>query len=91
MPTKLARSFLVRLTATIGPFTILPKGTDEEIYAEFRRVRDQIQLVFEAYAAGLREGQTEAQRPSQPDPVVEKPPGRSLQSRKVNSNEYDQC
>jgi arsenate reductase (thioredoxin) len=31
-------------------------GTEEEIRAEFRRVRDQIQLVFEAYAAGLREG-----------------------------------
>jgi arsenate reductase len=31
-------------------------GTDEEILAEFRRVRDQIKLVFEAYAAGLREG-----------------------------------
>jgi arsenate reductase len=32
------------------------KGTEEEIQAEFRRVRDQIKLVFEAYAAGLREG-----------------------------------
>ena len=32
------------------------KGTDEEILGEFRRVRDQIKLVFEAYAAGLREG-----------------------------------
>lgn len=31
------------------------KGTDEEILGEFRRVRDQIKLVFEAYAAGLRE------------------------------------
>jgi arsenate reductase (thioredoxin) len=31
-------------------------GTEEEILAEFRRVRDQIKLVFEAYAAGLREG-----------------------------------
>ena len=31
-------------------------GTEEEILAEFRRVRDQIQLVFQAYAAGLREG-----------------------------------
>jgi arsenate reductase len=29
------------------------KGTDEEIMSEFRRVRDQIKLVFEAYAAGL--------------------------------------
>jgi len=34
------------------------KGTDEEILGEFRRVRDQIQLVFEAYAAGLKEGRT---------------------------------
>ena len=31
------------------------KGSEDEIYAEFRRVRDQIRLVFEAYAAGLRE------------------------------------
>lgn len=31
------------------------KGTDEEILAEFRRVRDQIGMVFNAYAAGLRE------------------------------------
>jgi arsenate reductase (thioredoxin) len=31
------------------------KGTEAEILAEFRRVRDQIRLVFEAYAAGLRE------------------------------------
>ena len=30
-------------------------GSDEEIMAEFRRVRDQIRLVFEAYAAGYRE------------------------------------
>jgi arsenate reductase len=30
-------------------------GSEEEILAEFRRVRDQIKLVFEAYAAGLRE------------------------------------
>jgi arsenate reductase len=34
------------------------KGTEEEILAEFRRVRDQIQLVFEAYAAGLNEGRS---------------------------------
>ncbi len=32
------------------------KGTEEEILAEFRRVRDEIQLVFGAYAAGLKEG-----------------------------------
>ena len=31
------------------------KGTNEEIFAEFRRVRDQIEMVFNAYAAGLRE------------------------------------
>lgn len=30
-------------------------GTEEQILAEFRRVRDQIELVFNAYAAGLRE------------------------------------
>ena len=32
------------------------KGTEEEISAEFRRVRDEIKLVFEAYAAGLCQG-----------------------------------
>lgn len=32
------------------------KGSDEQILAEFRRVRDEIKGVFEAYAAGLREG-----------------------------------
>jgi arsenate reductase (thioredoxin) len=32
------------------------KGTEEEIYAEFRRVRDEIKLVFNAFAAGLRAG-----------------------------------
>ncbi len=31
-------------------------GTEEEILQQFRRVRDEIKLVFEAYAAGLREG-----------------------------------
>ena len=31
-------------------------GTEEQILAEFRRVRDQIAVVFRAYAAGLREG-----------------------------------
>jgi arsenate reductase len=31
-------------------------GSEDEILAEFRRVRDQIRLVFEAYAAGLRQG-----------------------------------
>lgn len=31
------------------------KGTDQEILEAFRRARDQIKLVFEAYAAGYRE------------------------------------
>jgi arsenate reductase len=31
-------------------------GTDEQVLAEFRRVRDEIRKVFTAYAAGLREG-----------------------------------
>jgi len=30
-------------------------GTPDEIRNEFRRVRDQIKLVFEAYAAGLKQ------------------------------------
>jgi len=30
-------------------------GTDEEIAAEFRRIRDEIRRVFEAYAAGRRD------------------------------------
>ncbi len=41
------------------------KGTDEEILAEFRRVRDQIELVFSAYAAGLRE----SRKPTPPAPA----------------------
>lgn len=31
-------------------------GTDEQVLAEFRRVRDEIRKVFTAYGAGLREG-----------------------------------
>jgi arsenate reductase len=33
-------------------------GTEEEILTEFRRVRDQIRLVFGAYASGLRRGKS---------------------------------
>ena len=33
-------------------------GTEEEIVAVFRRVRDEIRLVFGAYAAGLKENAT---------------------------------
>jgi arsenate reductase len=32
------------------------QGTEEEVLEEFRRIRDQICLVFEAYAAGLKKG-----------------------------------
>jgi arsenate reductase len=32
------------------------EGSEEQVMAEFRRVRDDIRKVFEAYAAGLREG-----------------------------------
>lgn len=31
-------------------------GIEDEILADFRRVRDQIAMVFRAYAAGLKEG-----------------------------------
>lgn len=31
-------------------------GTEEEVMAEFRRVRDQIRAVFNAYADGRRDG-----------------------------------
>jgi arsenate reductase len=31
-------------------------GPEEQVLAEFRRVRDEIRRVFTAYAAGLREG-----------------------------------
>jgi len=31
-------------------------GNDEEVLSEFRRVRDQMRLVFEAYAAGHKAG-----------------------------------
>jgi arsenate reductase len=33
-------------------------GTEAEVLNEFRRVRDQIRLVFEAYAAGLKRGKS---------------------------------
>ena len=33
------------------------QGTEEVILADFRRVRDQMRLVFGAYAAGLRHGE----------------------------------
>jgi arsenate reductase (thioredoxin) len=33
-------------------------GTEEEVVAVFRRVRDEIKLVFEAYAAGYREAKS---------------------------------
>ena len=32
------------------------QGSEEEVLEEFRRIRDQIRLVFEAYAAGLKKG-----------------------------------
>lgn len=35
-------------------------GTPEEIRAEFRRVRDEIRAVFEAYACGLKESAARA-------------------------------
>jgi arsenate reductase (thioredoxin) len=38
------------------------QGTDDEILAEFRRVRDEIGLVFNAYAAGLRESRQLARK-----------------------------
>ncbi|KXJ87511.1 protein tyrosine phosphatase [Microdochium bolleyi] len=31
------------------------QGSDEQVLAEFRRVRDEIRRVFEAYAAGLQD------------------------------------
>lgn len=37
-------------------------GTEEEQLAVFRRVRDEIRRVFEAYAAGLRDAATRADR-----------------------------
>ena len=44
------------------------QGTDEEVLAAFRRVRDQIKLVFEAYAAGLREAGPTNARPEESAP-----------------------
>jgi arsenate reductase (thioredoxin) len=38
-------------------------GTEDEILAVFRRVRDEIRRVFEAYAAGMREGAGLQSRP----------------------------
>ncbi len=38
-------------------------GTEEQILCEFRRVRDQIKLVFEAFAAGYRQARAGGARP----------------------------
>lgn len=35
-------------------------GTDEEVLTVFRRVRDEIRRVFEAYAAGFKAGRAQA-------------------------------
>jgi arsenate reductase len=43
-------------------------GTEEEIIAEFRRVRDEIRRTFEVYAAGRRD-QSNAAEKSQPKPA----------------------
>jgi arsenate reductase len=32
------------------------QGSEAEILGEFRRVRDEIKRIFEAYAAGYRDG-----------------------------------
>ena len=42
------------------------EGTDEEVLAVFRRVRDEIRRVFEAYAAGLRDGRRPGAGPAGP-------------------------
>jgi arsenate reductase len=35
------------------------EGSEDEIMEVFRQVRDEIKLVFEAYAAGIRSARTE--------------------------------
>ena len=44
-------------------------GTEAEVLNEFRRVRDQIKLVFEAYAAGLKRGTSLLINPEAPATV----------------------
>ncbi len=39
-------------------------GTDDEQFAVFRRVRDEIRRVFEAYAAGRQDGSSAARVPA---------------------------
>ena len=36
------------------------EGSDDEVMNEFRKVRDQIKLVFEAFASGYRKGRGES-------------------------------
>jgi len=59
-------------------------GTDAEIMAEFRRVRDQIKLVFEAYAAGYRQGSNplgeRRRRSIDPRTPLSRPEPRTLSS-----------
>jgi arsenate reductase len=40
-------------------------GSDTEVLAVFRRVRDEIQRVFEAYGAGRRDGAKSCKLPGQ--------------------------
>jgi arsenate reductase (thioredoxin) len=47
-------------------------GSEAEVLGEFRRVRDEIRLVFEAFAAGYRQG-TAQRSPSAADREVRPP------------------
>ncbi len=39
------------------------KGTEQEIFREFRRVRDEMKRVFDACAAGLRDSHAQREQP----------------------------
>jgi arsenate reductase len=39
-------------------------GSDAEVAAEFRKVRDEMKRIFDAYAAGLKEGSEHSGQPS---------------------------
>ncbi len=53
-------------------------GTDEEKLAVFRRVRDEIKMVFEAYAAGRRD----KAKAAQPVPETTAPPAQRLREKR---------
>jgi protein-tyrosine-phosphatase len=61
MQIRPVRPTLVRSIDITGDFEdpAHAEGSEDEIMEVFRQIRDEIKLVFEAYAAGIRSARTE--------------------------------